>query len=49
MYKIAELFDEASVSVDGDLDIELDSPDYFEGLISLLDETPSRVIGEFEN
>lgn len=46
MYKIAKLFDEASVPVDGDLNVDFVSPSYFEALISLLDETPSRVIGE---
>ncbi|XP_020278382.1 neprilysin-1-like [Pseudomyrmex gracilis] len=44
VYKIAEIFDEASVPVDGDLDVQVGSSDYFKGLISLLDETPSRVI-----
>ncbi|XP_011689428.1 PREDICTED: neprilysin-like [Wasmannia auropunctata] len=44
MYKIGELFDEAHVSVDSDLNVEIGSPEYLEGLISLLDETPSRTI-----
>ncbi|XP_020278403.1 neprilysin-like [Pseudomyrmex gracilis] len=44
VYKIAKLFDEASVPVDGDLNVDFVSPSYFEALISLLDETPSRVI-----
>lgn len=47
VYKIEELFDEAGVSVDGDLNIQVDSPDYFEALVSLLDKTPTRTIGEF--
>jgi len=48
MYKIAEIFDEAHVSVDSDLNLEVTSPDYFEALISLLDETSKRTIGEFQ-
>lgn len=46
VYKIAEMFDEAHVSVDGDLNLEV-IPDYFEALVSLLDETSKRTIGEF--
>lgn len=48
LYKIGELFDEAHVPVDSDLDMENSVPDYFEGLISLLDETSSRTIGKFK-
>lgn len=47
VYKITELFDEAHVSVNGDLNLEVQSPDYFEALVSLLDETSKRTIGEF--
>lgn len=47
MYKVAELFDEAHVPVDGDLSLNVDSSDYFEALVSLLDKTSSRTIGEF--
>lgn len=48
LYKIGELFDEAHVPVDNDLNMENSSPDYFEGLISLLDKTSSRTIGKFK-
>ncbi|XP_014470512.1 PREDICTED: membrane metallo-endopeptidase-like 1 [Dinoponera quadriceps] len=44
VHKITELFDEANVAVDGYLDVEVGSPDYFEALVSLLDETSSRTI-----
>ncbi|XP_029660961.1 neprilysin-like isoform X2 [Formica exsecta] len=44
VYKVAELFDEAHVSVDGDLNLEIGSSDYFEALVSLLDETSRRTI-----
>lgn len=47
MYKITELFDEAHVSVDGDLNLEVHSPNYFKALVSLLDETSRQTIGEF--
>lgn len=47
MYKVAELFDEAHVPVDGDLSLEVQSSDYFEALVSLLDKTSKRTIGEF--
>lgn len=48
VHKITELFDEASVAVNGDLDVEIGSPDYFEALASLLDETSSRTIGKLK-
>ncbi|KAL6445044.1 hypothetical protein ACFW04_002160 [Cataglyphis niger] len=44
VHKIKELFDEAHVSVDGDLSLDVDSSDYFEALVSLLDETSRRTI-----
>ncbi|XP_011861289.1 PREDICTED: neprilysin-like isoform X2 [Vollenhovia emeryi] len=44
LYKIGELFDEAHVPVDGDLDLEIGSPGYFKDLIALLDKTSSRTI-----
>ncbi|XP_011689427.1 PREDICTED: neprilysin-1-like [Wasmannia auropunctata] len=44
MYKIGELFDEAHVPIDSDLNVEIGPPEYLEDLISLLDETPSRTI-----
>lgn len=47
VYKIAKAFYEAGVSIDADLRLTVTSPDYFEALVSLLDETPSRTIGEF--
>lgn len=37
------------MAVDGYLDIEVASPDYFGALVSLLDETSSRTIGKFLN
>lgn len=49
MHKITELFHEANVVVDDYLDVEVDSPDYFEALVSLLDETSSRTIGKLLN
>ncbi|EGI67062.1 Endothelin-converting enzyme 1 [Acromyrmex echinatior] len=44
LYKIGELFDEAHVPVNGDMDIKISNPDYFSNLISLLDDTSSRTI-----
>ncbi|XP_012059351.1 PREDICTED: neprilysin-like [Atta cephalotes] len=44
LYKIGELFDEAHVSVNGDINIKIINPDYFSNLISLLDDTSSRTI-----
>lgn len=46
IYKIAELFDEANVAIDNDLSIKVNSADYFEALVSLLDETSGRTIGK---
>ncbi|XP_020278507.1 neprilysin-like isoform X2 [Pseudomyrmex gracilis] len=43
-YKVATTFYEAGVLVDEDLHVVVTSPDYFEALASLLDETPSRTI-----
>ncbi|TGZ52283.1 Endothelin-converting enzyme 1 [Temnothorax longispinosus] len=44
VYKIGELFDEAHVSIDSDLDLKIYLPNYFDGLVALLDETSSRTI-----
>jgi hypothetical protein len=49
VYKIRELFDEAYVPVNGDLNLRIKSPGYFKDLIALLDETPSRTIGNFSH
>ncbi|XP_012534425.1 endothelin-converting enzyme 1 [Monomorium pharaonis] len=43
-YKIEEIFDEAYVPVDGDLNLKIGSPGYFKKLIALLDKTSSRTI-----
>lgn len=42
-----ELLDEAGVDFDSDLNFKILSTEYFEALVSLLDETSSRTIGEF--
>jgi len=47
LYKIGELFDEAHVPINGDLDMEIGLPGYFKHLGSLLDKTSSRTIGKF--
>ncbi|XP_076623898.1 uncharacterized protein LOC143343172 [Colletes latitarsis] len=42
--KVQKLFDEAGIDINGDVDIVINTPKYFEKLRSLLDETPNETI-----
>nr|XP_031826999.1 membrane metallo-endopeptidase-like 1 [Nomia melanderi] len=42
--KVLKLFSEAGVEIEGDVDVVLTCPDYFDKLHALLDETPAEVL-----
>lgn len=41
-----DIFNESGIDISEDTMLKVTSPDYYEKLISLLDETPSRTIGK---